>query len=177
MTPNTWIDIPGYEGYQVNYNGQVRRVFSDGHVHYLNPFTKKQKRGPKRQYVKLSRNHKGKEVSLTSLIARVFLGPCPEGYMPVHINGDQSDNCAGNIEYISYAESGRRYASSNGNRRAVAKIDREGNVIEIYPSQRAAGKANHISPQAISRRCLNEVKYPFDLDGYNYVFDSEKLYK
>ena len=56
-------------------------------------------------------------------------------------------------------------------RRPVVKITPAGEVVEAYPSARAAAKANHMSYQAVLDRCNGKVKKPFALDGYDYRFE------
>ena len=170
QTPEIWKDIPGYGGkYQASVHGNIRRVYASGKTRQLTPWHRKM-RGSPRLVVKLTHEGKSREVVVLGLVALTFIGPRPEGYVPYHINGMQSDNSARNIAYISRKELGR-LTGPGARRKPVAKIDASGNVVEYYSSAREAGRKNHMSYQAILDRCNGKIKSPFALDGYNYLWD------
>lgn len=177
MTAETWVDVPGYEGtHQANYNGNIRRIYSkSGKKKILTPYHKKMK-GSQRLVVKMTANGHSKEVVVMSIIARTFLGICPAGYMPIHKNGLQEDNCAGNIMYISREEAGKLTGAAS-RRKPVAKIDCNGEVIAFYKSAREAARYNFMSYQTIIDRCNGKVKGIYAPDGYVYVWDEDKSIK
>ena len=72
------------------------------------------------------------------------------------------------MKFVPLNECGR--ISCRGRRKPVAKVDRGGNIVEIYPSGRDAAKENYISQNSIWARCHNQVQDPFRLDGYNYQY-------
>lgn len=166
----TWRDIPGFEGiYQADREGNIRRLYQNGKVRILTPYHKKMS-GSQRLVVKLTANGKSREVVVVQAIARTFLGPPPAGYIPVHRNGCQSDNYANNIKYISRQQAGKIYGARS-KRKAVVKIDSHGEIVEVYPSARRAGKANYLSHQTVTDRCNGKCKSPFAPDGYAYAWE------
>lgn len=166
----TWRDIPGLGGiYQADREGNIRRVYRNGKTHIMTPYHKKMN-GSQRMVVKLSVNGRSREAVVIQVIAKTFLGQPPDGHIPVHKNGCQSDNYVNNIEYISQKRAGKIYGPRS-KRKAVAKIDAKGEIVEIYPSARAAGRANYMSYTAVIDRCNGKRKSPFAPDGYAYAWE------
>ena len=164
----TWRDIPGYKGiYQADREGNIRRLYRNGKTRILTPYHKKMN-GSQRLVVKLSVNGQAREVIVIQVIARTFLGPPPEGHIPVHRNGCQSDNYVNNIKYISRQQAGKIYGARS-KRKAVVKIDGHGEIVEVYSSARTEAKANYMSHQTVTDRCNGKCKSPFAPDGYAYA--------
>lgn len=166
MFDELWKPIDGYDGrYQVNMAGDVRRICK----HKMVRLQSYPHRGD--WVVKLSLHRAAKEHKVSHLVAAAFL-PCPrKGLVLWHKNGMLSDNFAGNLEWISRRELGKKTALLAGKRRPVAKIAISGEVIEFYASARAAARKNHMSYQTVLDRCNGKVKKPFALDGHTYAFE------
>lgn len=170
----TWKDIVGYGGkYQVDREGNIRRVFPSGKTRPMTPYHKKMS-GSKRLVVKLTINGKAKEEILLQIVAKTFLGECPEGCVPYHKNGCQLDNYVNNIGYISREELGRM-TGVNSKRQPVAKIDSNGEIVEVYSSARKAAKENYMSYQTVIDRCNGKVKSAFAPDGYAYAWEDSEV--
>lgn len=169
--PAVWKDIPGYEGkYQASTEGQIRRLYKNGKMRLMTPFHHKMA-GSQRLVVKLSSDKgKGKMLTVIGVISRTFLGPCPEGCVPYHINGLQNDNAVRNIGYISKSELGKKTGASS-KRRPVVKVNAAGEPVAFYSSAREAGRKNNMSFMTVISRCNGKVKKPFALDGHNYQWD------
>ena len=56
----------------------------------------------------------------------------------------------------------------------MLKIDRAGEVVDVYRSAREAAKANYMSYQAVLSRCKGKVKKEYALDGCTYRFEEGK---
>ena len=170
----SWKNIPSYNGkYQVDREGNIRRVYKSGKTRALHPYSKKMS-GSQRLVVHLT-DDKGvtKECVFMAVMAKTFLGPAPKGCVPYHKNGCQSDNYINNIAYIDKRELGKKTGPLS-RRRAVAKIDSAGEVVEFYSSAREAARKNFMSYQTINDRCNNNCKGAFAPDGYAYAWsDSE----
>jgi len=168
MRAELWKVIDGYDGrYQVNPFGEVRRICKRKMVR-LTAFNRNGG-----WFVKLSQNYKGKDHKVSHLVAAAFLPPKQPGQVLWHKNGVLSDNFAGNLQWISRRELGKKTALLAEKRRTVAKITKDGEVVSFYQSARAAAKDNHMSYQTVLDRCNGKVKKPFALDGYNYKFSDD----
>lgn len=171
----TWRNIPGYNGkYQVDMEANIRRVYPSGKTRAMTPYHKKMS-GSQRLVVKLTDgNGKSKEVILMQIMARTFLGPVPDGCVPYHKNGCQSDNYIQNIAYISRKELGKK-TGSKSRRKAVVKIDILGEIVDVYSSAREAAKKNFMSKQTITDRCNGKCKGAFAPDGYAYAWEDSEV--
>ena len=67
-----------------------------------------------------------------------------------------------------------RRINKRNSKRSIEKIGSGGEVVAVYPSARAAARANFISYQAVLDRCRGLVKNPFALDGCTYRFQRMK---
>lgn len=170
----TWKDIPGYDGkYQADREGNIRHVFPSGKTRMMKPYHKKMT-GSQRLVVKLSRKGKSKDEIVLSIMARTFIGPVPEGCVPYHKNGCQTENHINNIAYISKSELGKRTGAMSG-RQPVAKIDLNGQIVEVYSSAREAARQNYMSHQTIISRCNGKCKSAFAPDGYAYAWEDSEV--
>ena len=170
----TWRDIPGYTGkYQVDQEGNVRRVFPSGKTRKMTPYYKKVSSG-KKLIVKLTINGNSKEETLLSIMAKTFLGKCPDGYVPYHKNGCKNDNYINNIAYISKKKLGK-LVGAKAKRRPVAKIDNNGEIVDVYSSARQAARENYMSYQTVIDRCNGKCKSAFAPDGYAYAWEDSEV--
>ena len=156
--------------YRISDQGDVQRQLPSGQWRDLKPYMYN---GQLRIHMWID-GVAWKRVQISKLVADAFMGGTPPGMLRVHKNRMRHDNAVENIAFMTRAEAAKRYRP--GNSRPVAKVDADGNVVEIYKSSVEAAKKNYISQQAISRRCLGKVTNPYDWDGFNYVFaDSLEL--
>ena len=126
------------------------------------------------RFVKLTDDSgRAAEFTVLSLMVNVWLGGPRPGLVPYHRNGDLADHNVNNIGFATRQKLGQM-TGGQSNRLPVRKVTPTGEVVAIYPSARAAGKANHMSYQTVLDRCNGKVKNPFALDGYNYEFDASK---
>ena len=170
----TWKDIEGYDGkYQVDQEGNVRRVYASGKTRLMTPFCKKTSSN-QRIVVKLTMNGKSKEVTVMQIVAKTFLGNAPRGYVPYHKNGCQSDNYVNNIAYVSRQELGKK-TGPQSRKQSVAKINSNGEIVAFYPSARECARQNYISRQAITDRCNGKYKSAFAPDGYAYAWEDSEV--
>lgn len=99
MTREEWRPVEGFLGYEVSNLGRVRshlrgepRILRGGST-------------PKGyRLVCLRRDGQDNFVIVHRLVARIFLGPCPEGMQVRHLDGDQLNNAASNLRYGTQSE-------------------------------------------------------------------------
>lgn len=162
-----WKDIKGYKGkYQVSYQGKVRRLYKSGKTRELTPYIKKNAR--EIFVVGLTIDGKKKEHAVHILVAQAFLGEPEAGQVTYHKNGMIRDNWASNLEYIDRKSLGKMTGASS-RRKSVAKINEDGEIVDVYSSARHAARENYMSYQTIMDRCNRKVNSAFAPDGHAYA--------
>lgn len=172
-----WKDIPGYEGkYQVSADGQVRRLYNIAKPRNLS-LVKKGQACHTAPYlvVNLCIDGVRKCHKVAHLVYKTFKGPIPEGKCILHKNGDYRDNSVNNLVALTKQEVGRLTAGHTEKRRPVAQLDRYGNLLQVFPSTRAASRATGISYTSIADYC-NGLHGPMARDGYFYKWDEDIEY-
>ena len=175
-----WRKIQGYGGaYEVSVMGEVRTYRYRGQRFLKTPrlmqqYTKKPRGKARRSgrcYVKLTdENGKAKEVPMLKIMVETWCGGGPPEKVPYHKNGDLTDHCLNNIGFTTREALGKM-TGAKAKRRPVAKIDQRGEIVEVYPSARAAARANNMSYQTVIDRCHGKVKQPYALDGHTYKYE------
>lgn len=170
----TWKDIPGYNGkYQCDREGNFRRVYKSGKTRPIRPYRKNGTRN--KMVIHLTDdNGKTSEKLAIGIVALTFLGPAPPGCVPYHKNGALTENHINNIAYISRNELGKMTGRTSRSK-SVAKINESGEIVEVYPSARAAARENFMSYQTIIDRCNRKVKSAFAPDGYAYAWEDSEV--
>ena len=176
MREEEWGDVKGYEGiYQISTSGHIRN-----RTRLMRTFTKHGKKG--RRFINLTDAHgRKKQYNVAQLVAMTFLNQ-PDGTVTYHKNSALSDNRVGNIIFLTQSEVGK-IEGGGARRRAVAKIDRLGEIVKIYPSVTQAAKDNYLSEQCVRDRCngwqnrhgkIVRLKSLFAPDGYAYAWAEPK---
>jgi hypothetical protein len=159
--------IPFYPGYEIDVFGNVRRISKGGRIKMMTPLLR---RGSLTIRLTVPGGAR-KEQFISKLVVLTFLGPPPPGTRIYHKNGDKLDNCVNNLGFTDAVSLGKR-TGFRSKARAVLKIDREGEVIEVHRSARAAAKAGYMSYQTVIDRCNGKTKSTYAPDGYKYEWDS-----
>src|SRR6185437_6200778 len=107
-----WLPVVGYEGhYEVSYAGRVRSL--DRTLPYGNGFFRKHKGVILAQSDFDDYGHKGVVLSMRGvhvqasvhrLALTAFIGPCTDGLIGCHNNGDPADNRLSNLRWDTYSE-------------------------------------------------------------------------
>lgn len=149
-----WKDIDGYKGlYQISNMGRVRSIYRYKKV--LKPL------GGVYKQVQLCKNKHVKAHLIHRLVASAFvpnieLKPCVN-----HIDGDKLNNCADNLEWMTYSENeihsykvlGKKancnrlglYGSNCYNHRCINQLSMSGHIIRQFESRGEASRATGIS--------------------------------
>lgn len=111
--------------------------------------------------------------TITNLMGLTFLEP-KEGYVFTTKNNIQTDMRLLNIIQMQTKDIAAR--TNKGKRKTIFKIDRNGDVVEIYHSTRECALANNYSQQSISDRCAGLRKNILASDGYAYCYEDNEKY-
>ena len=144
MTTNSWMPIPGWEGfYEVSEEGLIRSVerYTD---HPISGLRRVRSRVLKqnlsgrsedaRLAVALCRDGKARTVRVHLCVALAFLGPRPDGMECAHLDGDRLNNKVSNLRWVTHAENeshkSRHGTVPAGSRHGNSKLTEE-QVLEI----------------------------------------------
>lgn len=181
IDPN-WRTIPGFDGYyEISSMGEVRSWRNKGHPgeskepKILAQHSKESggAHGSCNRWlcVKLTMpNGKRKVIPVHHIMRDVWMRGKRPNMVVFHRNGDLSDNCLHNLEYIRGSELGKK-TGGKGTRIPVVKVSKEGQIVACYKSAREAAKKNYMSLPAVLDRCHNKVKNPYLANGFTYQFD------
>jgi len=152
-----WRTIPNYNNYEVSNMGRVRSLTREisqlGHMQIYKRIMKGKILKPRKQnggylVVWLSKDGTSHAVTVHRLVASCFLSKC-EGCDINHKDGDKTNNCLSNLEYVSRSEN-----IKHSYRELCHKKSRSKKVMcletgAIYASCVDAGDALNISPESI----------------------------
>lgn len=159
MEKEIWKPVKGYEGlYEVSNLGRVRRLWPiSGHYRMLKTFVRNHEQGY--WAVNLSKGGKMRTLSVHRLVAEAFI-PNPNNLPEVnHKDENKSNSHVENLEWCT-AKYNSNYGTGISRRAAkrrnhpklsypVGQYDKEGNLIETYPSISEAERVTGISKVSI----------------------------
>lgn len=168
-----WKDIKEYEGkYQVSTAGRVRRLYKHEPPRVLKPTWHKHSRSERLEIMLFDKNSVRKTHTVARLVAETFIG-IPDGASIHHKNGLRRDNWIGNLEIVQHKDLGHIYGGRY-NTKPVVKIDKNGDVVEVYANASRAAEANYFHPSSVAKRCNGKRNSLFAPDGYAYCWDDER---
>lgn len=98
MSEETWLPIPGFDGYEVSNQGRVRSLIRN-RVHMMTATP---------NHDGYPRVHIGGRSTpnqfVHQLVLAAFVGPRPEGMIARHLNGDPTDNRPENLAWGTHSE-------------------------------------------------------------------------
>lgn len=158
-----WVTIRGFERYQVNSLGEIRRTADFKPVTQTDNGSVVMVRFPggKRQVCK----------TVAHLVAAAFIKNPHNKPFVWHKNGIYTDNRASNLEWVSKAEHHHRTGINNARRKPVIKITTSGEIVDAYGSITEAAKKNYLSAANVRKRCLRIVKARYDNHGCTFAFE------
>jgi hypothetical protein len=151
-----WKPIPGSKKYEVDSLGNVRRITKDGYK-AIKPFVNQGYYS-----VSVDINCKLQKAKVHTLMAKAFGIIAGQGEVIYFKNRITTDCFLSNLEVINKRKLGEKVGGF-GKKKAVAKIDKHGEVVEIYSSSRECAKKNFFSESTISKRTLNTKKRPLQM--------------
>lgn len=126
-----WKPIPGHPNYEASTLGRVRslsRIISRpnryGQITQYSWAGRVLKPIPHRGYLVVKLGDPNLAFGIHQIVALTFHGPCPDGFVPDHVDTDKTNSTPGNLEYVTNPENVKRaYATgclnntgaSNGN--------------------------------------------------------------
>jgi len=126
-----WLAIVGFEGfYEVSDLGRIKSLHGNGCIR-ATPLV--------RGYPSLFLSRSGQKTFcyVHILVARAFIGPCPDGKEVAHANGDSRDASLGNLRYATPVENDADKIAHgtrpNGHKNGQSKLT-EQQAIEIKSS-------------------------------------------
>ena len=112
MTTELWQSVPGFEElYDVSSLGRVRPV----RPRFRSKPFKATPMWGRYVVVALGRHPNATVFPVHRLVAQAFLGPCPEGLVINHIDGNRHNNTADNLEYVTVGENNRHAVATGLN--------------------------------------------------------------
>ena len=173
-----WKNIEGFKSYQISDTGLVKSLPKRGNKsNFL--ILKESDNGKGYKKVGLNEDGKFKQFYIHRLVAKAFI-PNPENKKTVnHKNGIKHDNRVENLEWNTYSENNfhsvnvlKRKSTKNNPKvcKPAAKLDDDGNVLEIYPSTREADRANGIN--GVFRVCKGKR---LTCGGYKWKYYQEEV--
>ena len=166
-----WKRIDGYFWqYRINEHAEIDRLTDSGKWKRVKPISTFYHNPNYPRFIVRMKGIDGKfkNVLVKKLVRDAFFPDLP-GHMRLgHRNGMVTDCSVENLYPLTRKQCGEK--GGGGNRRAVEKIDRDGNVVEVYSSTVEAAKKNYISRKSIWTRCTKRLENPYSLDGYTYRY-------
>ena len=124
--------------------------------------------------VRLDMGKKVKKITyqIHQLVARMFIGPCPENNIVNHKDLNKTNNCVSNLEYLSHSDNRKHYIENqkkiNTNNPPVKIIKQDTKVIIDKKDIPGFSKYQVGKDGNIYKKSTGELKAPFGLpDGYN----------
>ena len=100
--------IPGFPNYQISNLGKVFISKNGGLVEKEPRVSRLNAKGQKYYAVSLWVNCKKKKRAIHNLVAEIFIGSIPEGYVVDHINCNPEDNYVTNLQIITLSANAKR---------------------------------------------------------------------
>lgn len=175
FSKNEWFPIPEFDGwYEINAEGDIRSWRNHFGGRLETPRLLKQARtGRGRcELAVLLRDNDGKRARryVHKLMADVFLGGTPKGMIAYHKDGCTTNNHLYNIGFTT----NRKLSVTNGKkarRKPILKVDKDGNILDVYSSMKEASEKCYIGREQIRRHIKKMIKDPFKFQDYTFRYD------
>jgi len=154
--PEYWVDVPGSQKYQVSNYGNFRRKLKNGKLKNIKTYLRKNMW----LAVKVDFMAKYAEYFVHHIVACVFLDKPESPDMVLHHkNTIKKDNYAGNLEWITKSELGKKTGGTTRKSIPVIKYDKDtGEMLDFYRSISDAAKSNFIHKETICMAIRGQLK-------------------
>jgi len=153
--PEYWVMVPGSEKYQVSNFGHFRRLLKSGKTRPI----KEYKKHDKWFVVKVDFYGIYTEWVVHTIVADAFMDKPEPGLVLHHKNGFKFDNYAGNLEWITREELGKKTGGKTSKVIPVVKLDpKTGEMLNFYNSISAAARDNYIHKETICMVIRGKLK-------------------
>lgn len=148
--------IPGYPGYHISNLGKVFIWKYDKLVEKeARPNGRKNSTGHDYYSICLWRKNKKKKFGLHNLVAKVFLGEIPEGYVVDHIDGNPEHNYITNLEIVTISENTKRASLYSRSMKLGGKIGKGFPNLQLIGKIREKALTKH--PDQVIEECKQEL--------------------
>ena len=153
--PEYWAMVPGSSKYQVSDYGHFRRLLKNGKPKPIATYLKHDKW----MVVKVDYQGQYKEHIVHKIVADVFIEPPEQPNMVLHHKNTMiCDNYAGNLEWITREQLGRKTGGTTSRSIPVVQYDKEGNILNFYKSISDAARDNYIHKETICQAIRGQLK-------------------
>lgn len=162
-----WRPVVGYEGlYEVSDLGNVRSLKSGRWRNEQRILIPWKVCGYLR--VQLTKDRIRKHIFVHRLVAEAFV-PNPNNLETVnHRDEDKTNNSASNLEWMTRADN-TAYSQPQLAARQVQQLDKQGNLLAVFPSAKEAQRVTEIAQSSICRCCNGKRKFA---GGFKWRFAS-----
>ena len=148
-----WKQLVEYPDYVVSDRGRIRSL-------QTGVILKTFQRNTGYLTVSLRNDEQSKTCYVHRLVATMFIpnDNTLEHDQVNHIDGNKKNNSVSNLEWVSSRENKQHAIKTGlikkyGRQKSVAKMDMDGNILEVFPSARAAAASSGLSQGNISNVC------------------------
>jgi len=106
-----WLPIPDFPGYEVSDHGRVRSYWTLGAGDHYNWHIAEKPRRVLHPHVNhgyaqviLSNDGRRRTCKVHQLVLQAFVGPCPDGMISRHLDGNRKNNHLRNLKWGTYSE-------------------------------------------------------------------------
>ena len=132
METEIWKDIPGYENsLQASTHGRIRCKERGRRRKITGDNIIKPRVRDKTGHLSFTISHEH-ELFVHRMVAAAFLGPCPEGMLVLHNNGDPTDNRPENLRFGTAADNDHDIYRQGGKRKKLDLNDVEGIRFGVF---------------------------------------------
>lgn len=161
-----------YGHYEISDRGRVRHVMKHK-TRYINVFLKNPT-GRSHGSDYMAAHIHWKTIRIARKVYETFVGEIPDGMFVTHRNGMISDNYYLNLKLADKKMLGKLNGRKSKDGEAIARINRKGDILELYASARIAAKAyKYLNYQSILDRCNHKIKKEWLPDGTTFRWESE----